>query len=408
MNWSKAPLREVCTFDRGLTYSKSDEVASGGTPVLRANNVSLATNQLDLSDIRYVSRSVSVSDAKRAKEGAILICTASGSKEHLGKVAYINDAVGWAYGGFMAQITPNSSIDGRYLYYLLVSDLFRECLKKKSDGININNLKFGDIESFEVPLPPLSEQKRIVEILDEAFDGIAKATANAQRNIVSAQDLFEGFLASFFSKKEENWKDVQLKSVCERITVGHVGSMAKRYVSSGVPFLRSQNIRPFRLDLENVIYIDQKFHSELKKSSLKAGDVAIVRTGYPGTAAVIPDDLGPANCSDLVIVRPNDMVLPDFLASFFNSSFGKASVGGRLVGAAQKHFNVSATKETILHLPPLDTQNEFTKKVERFKKEASRLEKNYLHKVAVLNELKTALLHKAFTGQLTGKEDIAA
>lgn len=304
-------------------------------------------------------------------------------------------------------LKKTSSVDSRYINWWLKSADMRSQLDK-GNGATVDTLTIQKLKSLRILLPSPSEQKRIVEILDEAFDGIAKATANAQRNRASAEDLFEGFLANFFSRKEKNWKDVYLKSVCERITVGHVGSMAKRYVANGIPFLRSQNIRPFRLDLENVIYIDQKFHSELKKSSLKAGDVAIVRTGYPGTAAVIPDDLGPANCSDLVIVRPNDMVLPDFLASFFNSSFGKASVGGRLVGAAQKHFNVSAAKETILHLPPLDTQKEFTRTVEELKKEASRLEEHYLHKVAVLNEMKTALLHKAFTGQLTSSSAVPA
>jgi type I restriction enzyme S subunit len=114
--------------------------------------------------------------------------------------------------------------------------------------------------------------------------------------------------------------------------------MANLYKPAGIPFLRSQNIRPFSVSMQNMVFIDEAFHAALAKSSLQAGDVAIVRTGYPGTAAVIPDSLGVANCSDLVIVRPGPEIDAHFLTAFFNSSFGKSMVSGKVVGAAQKHF----------------------------------------------------------------------
>jgi type I restriction enzyme S subunit len=408
MRWPTAKLSEICIFDRGLTYTKSDEVNFDGTPVLRANNIDLAKNRLDLSDIRYISSNVVVPNSKRTKKGALLICTASGSKAHLGKVAYIDDAIGWAFGGFMGQITAKPSVDSRYLYYILISEAFRTHLEKRSDGVNINNLKFSDIEDFAVPLPPLTEQQRIVAILDEAFAGIAKATANAERNLANARELLEGFLAAFFQRREPGWRDRQLKDICLRITVGHVGSMANRYTETGIPFLRSQNVRPFQIDLDNVVYIDKTFHSELGKSSLSAGDVAIVRTGYPGTAAVIPENLGIANCSDLVIMRPGPEVQARFLVAFFNSSFGKRLVSGKLVGAAQKHFNVGTAKDTVLHLPSLPDQQAFVERVDELREYVKRLEEIAFSKASLLQSMRQRLLHQAFSGSLTGKEATAA
>ncbi|MCZ8319943.1 MAG: restriction endonuclease subunit S [Silanimonas sp.] len=153
------------------------------------------------------------------------------------------------------------------------------------------------------------------------------------------------------------WRDIKLKEVSEYVTVGFVGSMADQYVEAGVPFLRSLNIQPFRLNYNDLKYIPESFHDAIKKSKLRPGDVAIVRTGYPGTACVIPADLPDANCSDLVILRPGPELNPHYIAAVFNSSFGQSLVGGNLVGAAQQHFNVTVAKELKLRLPPRTEQD---------------------------------------------------
>jgi type I restriction enzyme, S subunit len=153
------------------------------------------------------------------------------------------------------------------------------------------------------------------------------------------------------------WRDIKLKEVSEYVTVGFVGSMADQYVEAGVPFLRSLNIHPFRLNYNDLKYIPESFHDAIKKSKLRPGDVAIVRTGYPGTACVIPADLPDSNCSDLVILRPSPELNPHYIAAVFNSSFGQSLVGGNLVGAAQQHFNVTVAKELKLRLPPRAEQD---------------------------------------------------
>lgn len=149
----------------------------------------------------------------------------------------------------------------------------------------------------------------------------------------------------------KGWRDIKLKDVSEYVTVGYVGSMADQYVESGIPFLRSLNIQPFQLNYNDLKCIPESFHDSIKKSKLRPGDVAIVRTGYPGTACVIPPELPDANCSDLVILRPGPELNPHFIAAVFNSSFGQSLVGGNLVGAAQQHFNVTVAKELKLLLP---------------------------------------------------------
>ena len=115
---------------------------------------------------------------------------------------------------------------------------------------------------------------------------------------------------------------------------------------------------------------------------------------------MIPPNLPDSNCADLVVVRPGDEVSPHFLAAFFNSGFGMNLVSGRLVGAAQKHFNVTAAKEVLLRLPPMSVQEEVVAAIHAVRMETQRLESTGQRRLAALDELKQSLLHQAFNGQL--------
>ena len=151
------------------------------------------------------------------------------------------------------------------------------------------------------------------------------------------------------------WRDVRLADVADEVTVGYVGPMAAEYTSQGVPFLRSKNIRPHAIDLTDVRFISSDFHLKIAKSRLAPGDVVTVRTGKPGTTAVIPDSLPVANCSDLVITRTGPELDPRWLSYFINGAAG-GYIESRLVGAVQQHFNIGSAKEMLLHLPPLNEQ----------------------------------------------------
>lgn len=155
---------------------------------------------------------------------------------------------------------------------------------------------------------------------------------------------------------EPQWEAVPLQEATEEVTVGFVGPMAHEYVDSGIPFLRSQNVLSHRIDLEDVRFIGPEFHTKLKKSRLTPGDVVIVRTGKPGTAAVVPPWLEEANCADLVIVRPSASLNPHFLGYFVNA-VAHHHVYAHMVGAVQQHFNVGSAKSMLVPLPPRPVQD---------------------------------------------------
>ena len=151
------------------------------------------------------------------------------------------------------------------------------------------------------------------------------------------------------------WRDVALQDVTDELTVGYVGPMASQYVDEGVPFLRSMNVEPLRINRNDLKFITPEFHRRIQKSRLTPGDVVIVRTGKPGACSVVPDWLADANCSDLVIVRCGKQLNNRFLAYYINT-VASGHVAAHLVGAVQQHFNVASARTLRIHLPSLAEQ----------------------------------------------------
>jgi len=157
------------------------------------------------------------------------------------------------------------------------------------------------------------------------------------------------------SNMGSEWRDVALEDVADELTVGYVGPMASEYVDDGVPFLRSLNVEPLRINKNDLKFITPEFHQRIQKSRLTPGDVVIVRTGKPGACSVVPDWLADANCSDLVIVRCGKHLNNRFLAYYVNT-VASGHVAAHLVGAVQQHFNVGSARTLRINLPPLPEQ----------------------------------------------------
>jgi len=391
--WEIKKLDDVCqTGSGGTPLSSRKEYYDNGTiPWLLSGEVS--QGEVRAATKFITKQGLENSAARLFPRDTVLVAMYGATAGQVGILRFeaaTNQAV--------CGILPNKLFVPEFLFYYFLAK--KDDLVAQAAGNAQPNISQIKIRNTEVPLPPLAEQQRIVGLLDEAFEGLATAKANAEKNLQNARALFESNLQSVFTQRGPGWVNRQLSSLCVEITVGHVGSMKTEYKASGIPFLRSQNICPFEVSMENAMYIDEAFHRALKKSQLRPGDLAIVRTGYPGTAAVIPQELPDSNCSDLVIVRPSHEVNPHFLAAFFNSAFGKQLVLGKIVGAAQKHFNITAAKEVMLHVPPIPEQGIIVAMVEDLREETQHLARVYERKLAALAALKKSLLHQAFSGEL--------
>lgn len=159
----------VCQYIRGVVYKKSQELSQSeekSWKLLRANNITLSSNTLNFDDIKHVSSGVSVKENQKLKKNDILICAGSGSKEHIGKSAFIFEDLEYTFGGFMAVIRCVPRLLPRYFFHVLTSHIFSSYLTTSISSSTINNLSSKIMNSFQFPLPPLKVQKKIGNILD--------------------------------------------------------------------------------------------------------------------------------------------------------------------------------------------------------------------------------------------------
>lgn len=199
--WTYKKLEDVCDFSRGLTYKGKDEVDYSSNVVLRSNNVDLATYTLNFDDLKYIAEDITIPEDKFIKKNSLLICMSNGSKQHLGKVAFIDRDYPYAFGGFMGLIKPiETEIFPKYVYYYCCSPKYKSFLHTIGNGANINNLRFSDIGKNQLPVPPMEEQEAIVAELDE----INEAISALQQQVADLDTLAQSTFYDMFGDPEKN------------------------------------------------------------------------------------------------------------------------------------------------------------------------------------------------------------
>ena len=215
---------EIADYIRGLTYGKGDELkneSKDGIPVLRANNITLGQNKINFDDVKYVKPSVKIKSSQFLKNDDILICAGSGSKEHVGKVAYIREDMEYAFGGFMAVIRMKdpSEVMPRFMFHNLTSQRFRTHIGFTIDSSTINNLNAKVVSEFKVPVPPMEVQSEIVRLLDNFTDLTAELTSELTAELSARRKQYEYYREQLLSYGESVRK-VRIGEVCDVFTGG--------------------------------------------------------------------------------------------------------------------------------------------------------------------------------------------
>jgi type I restriction enzyme, S subunit len=397
---TERPLGELCEFQRGLTYGKSDEVALSENVVLRANNIDLATNNLDFSELRYIAPSVQVPESKRVRAGSLLICTASGSKSHLGKVAYVDADYGYAFGGFMGQLVPAKGVEGRYLFHALTSPSYKSFIDELSDGLNINNLKFDDLRRFRIPVPAVEVQRRIVAILDEAIEGIATAKVHAERNLRSAREVFDDYLASVFSDHNVGWESAPIE---QHVRFIDYRGRTPEKTSEGVRLITAKNLKRGFVQREPMEFVAPDSYDEwMTRGIPKLGDVLFTTEAPLGHVAQLDTDERVVFAQRVIIMQADSKVLDSaFFKYLLLSAPVQAKIRAQATGATAQGIKASLLKRIEIPFPSdVAEQRLIASRLDVLAEDSSQLEDLYQRKLAALDELKQSLLHQAFSGAL--------
>ena len=285
----------------------------------------------------------------------------------------------------------------------LINFLNHSDLLEFVSGLTVPKLNQGNLREIPIPVPPLPEQQRIVGILDEAFDGIATAKANAEKNLQNARALFESHLQSVFTDRRDGWLEVRLGDVFD------IGSskriLESEWTSAGVPFYGGKEIVKLAKSgtvLSNAYISEEKYRDYASKYDMpRQGDILITARGTIGVGYVVQEgDKFYYKDGNIISMRAKTPTDPQFMLYAFRSNAMADQLGG-LTGTTVKHLPIEKAKELVLRMPEFSTQNIVVEQIRKIESETQRLESLYQRKLAALHALKKSLLHQAFSGQLT-------
>lgn len=267
-----------------------------------------------------------------------------------------------------------------------------------------------DIDGFRrLPIPAMAMpiQDDITAFLDEAFAGIAKLTANVERNISHCNELYATISANEFAGRS-HWSERSLKEVCEKITDGT--HQTPKYFDSGYIFLSSRNVTSRRIDWDNVKFIDHIQHLEMQRRvSPRLGDVLLAKNGTTGVAAIVDRDVKFDIYVSLAHLRPLSMLRSRFLLHFVNSPIAKRQFNSRLKGAGVPNLHLEEIREVRIRFPEtLEEQDKVVEQIERLQTAVDKITNAQRSKLATIADLKKSLLQKSFAGQLTDASAITA
>ncbi len=366
--WEKKTVGEILQLEYGKPLDKSDRKLKGLFPVYGANG------EMDRTDRFYCDKP------------SIII----GRKGSAGEIN-LTEKTFWPLDVTYFVTFDCQQHDLRFLYYLLKTLDLPKLAKGVKPGINRN-----EVYSQITRVPPLPEQQRIVEILDEAFAGIAVAKANTEKNLQSARAIFESHLNAVFSQRGEGWVEKKLSEVCE-ITSALVDPRKKEFldlIHVGAGNIESKS--GFLVDLKTAreeCLISGKFffdESMVLYSKIRPYLMKVARPNFQGLCS-----------ADMYPLMPLlDEITRDYLFYLLLSQrFTDYAIQGS-ARAGMPKINREYLFEFKVWLPSVKKQKGLAVKLDFLSAETQRLEAIYKGKLDALEELKKSLLHQAFEGDL--------
>jgi type I restriction enzyme S subunit len=356
----------------------------------------------DVGDGQYVDKSERYLTAAKARE---LKCTFLETGDVL--VARMPDPLGRACifpGDPMPTVTvvdvciirPNGNgPDSRWLVHWFNSPAARNQIATYATGTTRSRISRGNLSKLKLALPPLTEQRRIAEILDEA-DALRamRRAALAQLETLSRSIFLHMFGDSFWNPR--NWPMRRLHDVCEQINDCPHSTPA--WKPEGVVCLRTSNLTTGGWDWEDTRFVSEAEYVERsRRGYLAAGDIVLSREGTVGIAAIVEPGMKVCMGQRLVQIRPSsDLVNVSYLLLYLLRVLNPTRLAQAMVGSTSQHLNVRELKALLIPVPPLDLQRDFARRLRQLQNVSSANGES----LAEFDALFTSLQHRAFRGEL--------
>jgi type I restriction enzyme, S subunit len=372
--WEIKKLGEVCRFINGRAYSQHELLKEGKYPVLRVGN--FYTNR----DWYYSD--LELPEDKYCDKGDLLYAWSAS----FGPRIWDGEKVIYHY--HIWKVEPNDKLIRKdFLFQLLEWDT--EAIKTAhGTGTTMMHVGKGSIENRQIPLPPLPEQQRIVAILDKAFAAITNAKANAEQNLKNAKELFDSYLQGVF--ENGNWETKTLNEISENLDSKRVPITKNVRNEGSIPYYGASGIVDYVADYlfdEDLLCVSEDGANLLARTYQIAFSIS-GKTWVNNHAHVL---------------RFKNMVSQKFVEQYLNS----IKLDEFVSGMAQPKLNQTMLNKIPIPFPSLKEQGNIVSKLDALSSETKKLQGIYQTKINDLEELKKAILQKAFAGELSMETAIA-
>jgi len=384
--WQEATLNDICIIERGSSPRPIKKFITTGAD---------GVNWIKIGDTKNINKYIFSTNQKITKEGALqsryvkvgdFIISNSMSYGR----PYILKTDGYIHDGWFVLRLDKKLIDENYLYYLLSSNFAISQYDELASGSIVKNINSDLIKQVKFLLPHLTEQKRIVKILDKAFEDIEKIKENAKQNLQNSRDLFQSYLNKLFTENTKSWQKTTLGEITDIIAGQSPESKYYNKEQKGLPFYQGK--KEFTEKFIGPPFI---WTTVITKESFKNDILLSVR------APVGPINYATEKCCigrGLAAIRVKNNVTREFIFYYLLSIQKNISGHDGVVFPSINRDEICSLKLKIpIHLAE---QKQIVKKLDILQEKTKKLEEIYNKKLQLAEELKQSILHKAFNGDL--------
>lgn len=378
-------LGSILHFEKGKKpISQSDSPADGFLPYV----------DIEAFETGKIKQYTDGTKCTPCDDGDILI-VCDGSRSGL-----VGRAVKGYVGSTLAKISADC-ISDQYLFRFVQGKYALLNTKKKGTGTPHLNQEL--LKQQKLIVPSYSEQERIVARIEELFSQLDAGVETLKKTKAQLAVYRQAVLKEAFESVIPESDTCNVEDVCKDIKVGIVIKPAQYYTSAdvGVRAFRSANVREFAVNDSDWVYLTKAGHEANLRSEIHTGDVLVVRSGYPGTACVVPPTYNGCNAIDILIAVPYaEKILPEYLCAYTNSPLGKRIIQEKKRGVAQAHFNVSGYSKTPIIVPCLETQKRVVAEIDSRLSVCDSIEQTVDKALQQAEAMRQSILKDAFEGRL--------
>ena len=407
--WPTKSIGDVCHIIGGGTPARSNATFFGGS-IPWATIRDLKADWIESTEFSITEEAVKRSASNVLPAGTVVVASRVG----LGKISRAREAtaINQDLRGFIPK--DAAAIDRQYLFHWLRSVAAK--IVAAGTGATVQGVTLPFLRSLHIPLPPPEEQRRIVAALDDAFAAIATATANAEKNLANARDLFAAHRERVLRHPPDEWTERQLSDLC---TIKHGFAFKSAYFGESGPqvLLTPGNF------FESGGYRDrgakQKYYDGPMPRGfvLQGGDLLVAMTeqaaGLLGSPILVPTGGVYLHNQRLGLVEPKPGVewANEYFFHIFNTMHLRNQVHRTGTGQKVRHTSPAKIGDVLVRFPTSKgEQLAVAARLDELWAECEQLYDVAVKQLAKLEELKQSLLQSAFSGELiaTEPEKIAA